>query len=209
MRERLDHIDPASLPTVEDARATQREKYPTHEAARAAWEGRDTTPAPTPAREPDKPTQAQEAERQPATLPRSTEDRVQENWRKQRDAEVARVTEDKPTRTVPSPLRVSDAATGVVDLLGSFVDGLLGSTPPRPVEGIEKIREQRRALAALESIRESMERGEDLSASDVAKLTPTHLGNIKLRGDDYIRQMIESLERDRERERDYGRTRER
>ena len=209
VRERLDHIDPASLPTVEDARATQREKYPTHEVARAAWEGRDTTPAPTPAREPDKPAQAQEVEHKPATPPRSADDRTQENWRKQRDAEVARVTEDKPARTAPSPLRVSDAATGVVDLLGSFVDGLLGSTPPRPVEGIEKIREQRRALAALESIRESMERGEDLSASDVAKLTPTHLGNIKLRGDDYIRQMIESLERDRERERDYGRTRER
>src|SRR5579863_4226671 len=40
VRERLAGIDPASLPTVDEARTTQREKYPTREDARTAWEGR-------------------------------------------------------------------------------------------------------------------------------------------------------------------------
>jgi len=52
-------------------------------------------------------------------------------------------------------------------MLGSFVDSLLGAKRPQPTEASERIRAQRRALAALENIRESMERGENLAASDV------------------------------------------
>ena len=106
-------------------------------------------------------------------------------------------------------LRVTNAATGVVSSLGSFVDSLLGGKRPQPTEETERFRAQRRALAAMENIRESMERGENLSASDVSALPTNHLQNIKARGDDYIREIIEKVERDRERGRDYGRSRER
>ena len=54
-----------------------------------------------------------------------------------------------------------------------------------------------------------MERGENLTASDVAALPLTQLENIKAKGDDAIREMIEDLERARQRQNDYGRTRER
>ena len=106
-------------------------------------------------------------------------------------------------------LRVADKATGFVTSLASFADSLLSGKPAMPRSAVEQIQANRRALIALERIRDSMERGENLRPSDVASLTPSHLENIRLRGDDAIRQMIEGLERRRERERDYGRERER
>jgi hypothetical protein len=63
-------------------------------------------------------------------------------------------------------------------------------------------------LAAIESIAESMERGEGLKAEDIQHLTPTHLENIKAHGDDYVRELIERAERDRQRYLDWGRERE-
>ena len=211
VRERLDHIDAATLPTVDEARTQQREKYPTHEAARAAWEGRTGTVAPTLTHAPQQEQAAQpQQERRDAQPPaRPTEGKAHDAWSTRRDSEVARVTDAASPRREASGLRVTDAATGVVSSLGSFVDSLLGGKRPQPTEETERFRAQRRALAAMESIRESMERGENLSASDVSALPTNHLQNIKARGDDYIREIIEKVERDRERGRDYGRTRER
>jgi hypothetical protein len=107
-------------------------------------------------------------------------------------------------------LKVVDAG-GAVSSLSSFVESLLGmgGGRPEPSDGNDRIRQQRRAAAALEEICDSIERGENLRASDLESLTPTTLENIKRHGDDYIREMIADLERDREREQDYGRTRER
>lgn len=59
------------------------------------------------------------------------------------------------------------------------------------------------------ALRDCIERGESLRASDVGHLTPSHLANLKLRGDDYMRELIDNLERGRERQDDYDRTRER
>lgn len=61
----------------------------------------------------------------------------------------------------------------------------------------------------MEKIRDSVERGEDLAASDVSALLPNQLENIKAKGDDYIRELIQNTERDRARRLDYGRERER
>ena len=139
----------------------------------------------------------------------TAEGKAHDAWSMNRDAETARVTNAASPPQERSPLRVVDTATGVVASLGSFVDSLLGSRPPEPSDNLARIRAQRRALAAVKNFRDSMERGENLRASDVAALTPSHLMNIKANPDAAIRQMIEDMERRSERDRDYGRTRER
>ena len=219
------------FPTVDEARTQQREKYPTHEAARAAWEGRAGTAAQHRQGKPElTPTvpiedinarhsvaERERQQRQPsAEFWKGVQDRrderqgkTQKAWSMNRDAEVARVTDAASPRREEGGLRVADAATGVVSSLGSFVDSLLGGNRPQPTEETERFHAQRRALDAMESIRESLERGENLSASDVAALTPSHLMNIKAKGDAGIREMVERTERDRARRLDYGRERER
>lgn len=363
VRERLAGIDPASLPTVDEARAAQREKYPTHEAAREAWEGRAGAAAHAPEREQT----AQQEPHRPATGERPREaprekwhdraattmegkifriqeiaerggvsvaaalhsegitlarvdaagkDGVQRDYQQKfeaardagkddarlrraafkegelvavtrygdvhrlnpqfldidrleraatggdrdpaprlsdtleffatdraspkagKEATGAEISEKREqtndfraaareatadTRATPhgradavrdtkeAVLTVTDGATGAVSSLSSFVETLLnmaGGAAPPPTKGDMEIRQQRRALAAMEDIRDCIERGESLRASDVSHLTPSHLANLKLRGDDYMRELIENLERGRERQEDYGRTRE-
>jgi hypothetical protein len=142
----------------------------------------------------------------------------QEAWKEYRDDQVARVAKERPVdhakAAVKGGLRVADAATGVATGLADFVSNLFaGSSQPPPspaqVSQAEQIKERRRAHAALERIADSIEQGKDLKSEDVKSLTPQHLENIRLRGDDYMRNLIEGLEYDRGRERDYGRTRER
>jgi hypothetical protein len=58
---------------------------------------------------------------------------------------------------------------------------------------------ERRAMMAILNVRESMERGDRLSASDIRNLAPEHLENIKLRGDDYMREVIHQADKDRQR----------
>jgi hypothetical protein len=265
VRERLDHLDPEMLPTVEEARAQQREKHPTPEAARQAWEGRyrmapggpapdyiNTPHRPDPGRE-AKPNSAPRADRtarsagrsefeagplpddiaaarlaaaaqesgaRPKPAPGSARNeprgaqreafdaKVQDAWRRSRDAEVDRVTAREKPSVAKAGLRVANAATGSVGLLSGFVESLLvGGGRSEPADGTDRIREQRRAQAALERMAESMARGEDLRAADVAALTATHLSNIKTRGDDYLRNLLERMERERQNE--HGRDRER
>ena len=66
------------------------------------------------------------------------------------------------------------------------------SSPPAP-------NPQRRAMDAMKRAAEARERGEDLSASDVSRLLPAQLENIKAKGDDHIRELIQNAERDRAR----------
>jgi len=88
----------------------------------------------------------------------------------------------------------SGAAMGLVDFVCDFLAG--GSKPPPVTSQAQQIIAQRKAAAALENIRESIERGEGLRPSDIQHLTPTHLQNIKLMGDGYVRQIIEDMERE-------------
>jgi hypothetical protein len=83
---------------------------------------------------------------------------------------------------------------GLVDFVCDFLAG--GSKPPPVTSQAQQIIAQRKAAAALENIRESIERGEGLRPSDIQHLTPTHLQNIKLMGDGYVRQIIEDMERE-------------
>jgi hypothetical protein len=146
---------------------------------------------------------------------REREETAQAAWSMDRDAELARVTDSGKPKEKDSGLKVVNGLTGAAEGLTSFVcnflDGGSGKPPPSPkaLDTFEQIKVQRKALAALENIRESMEKGEGLSASDVQHLTPSHLENIKLRGDEALRQIIDSMERGRQLGQDYGRARER
>lgn len=121
---------------------------------------------------------------------------------------------DAPALDIAKPaLLVFDAVTGMAENLVDFVTDLLSGTDAKPppdaktVSQRQQIIGQRKALDAIENIRESMERGEGLKAEDVRNLQPIHLENIKLRGDDYVRSLVEAAELARERERDHGRER--
>jgi hypothetical protein len=92
-------------------------------------------------------------------------------------------------------------AGGAAVSLSSFVESLfgMGAAPPPPRSSAEQ---QRAAYHAMESISESVERGEALNAADVRNLPAETLMNIRRHGDDYVREMIRDFARERERERD-------
>jgi hypothetical protein len=132
--------------------------------------------------------------------------KAQADWQQRRADHVASRT-DAPTQQ--PGLRVMNAATGAVDLLSTFVDRLLSSKPTAPPEGVARIQAQRRALAAMERIATSVERGEHLMGTDISALSPSTLENFRSKGDAGVIQMIEDMERWRARERENERSRER
>ncbi len=95
------------------------------------------------------------------------------------------------------------AGRGVMSLL-DFVGSFLSGGSRQPVDPSDQITRQRRAQRALKSIAESIAAGEGLRAVDLEHLTPSHLENIRLRGDDAVRQLCEGIQRRRTRE-IYGR----
>jgi hypothetical protein len=140
----------------------------------------------------------------------------QEKWREDTKAKVSHRIEGRTPTPEKAALSVANAVTGAAEKLTDFALSFLGgggaSQPPQDpatVDAWAEIKAERKAAAALGKIRESMERGESLSASDIQNLTPTHLQNIARHGDDYLRQLIERMERDRHRDNDWGRERER
>jgi Relaxase/Mobilisation nuclease domain len=202
----LGAIDREALPTVTETRETQRE---TGEALRQIKDAARADNATIRAAE-NELFANERRERKEAATAAATE-----KWEARAEADRARIDPVDLTDIATKPaLVVLDVAGGVAESLLDFVGGLLGSSrPPQPefssAASLQQFRAQREAVAALEGIRHSMERGEGLSASDIRHLTPIHLENIKLRGDDYLRELVESLQRDREHEIDYGRVRER
>ena len=208
VRARMADIDRDSLPTVREARAQQHERNPTPEAVREAWEGRKHGAAPTQQPEQDKAAQPQhQAPPQPAATETRAdrEEQAHANWQQRRAEEVAE-RKDAPARE--PGLHVIDAATGAIDLLANFVDRLLGGGPKMPTGAAAEIIAQRRELAAMKHIRDDIEAGRNLRASDIQALTPNHLENIKAKGDGYVMEMVESMDRRRrEREREHERER--
>lgn len=225
VRERMGDIDRDGLPTVTEARNQQHARYADRHAAAQAWEGREEA-------EQDKPLPKANAVDRPGdeTLrsaksevfgnerrarKEEAEGRAHEKWLDRAEAERARIDRVRPQDVARQALFVADAVTGqavkLVDFVTSFLDGG-GHKPPASPEAITRSQEilrMRRAEAALENIRESMERGEGLRSSDLMHLTPIHLENIRLRGDDYVRYLVEDIQREEERKNDYGRSRER
>jgi len=168
--------------------------------AQVAEAGRRAAPEPEAKREPEqKRPQATKGPQQP---------------RKQSEALVA-ARAAAAGQVKPAPVSVDraglfvagaagDAGMGLVDFVSGFLAG--GGKPP-PTSQAQQLIAQRKARAALDNIRDSMERGEGLKREDVQNLTPAHLESLKLRGDDYMRQLIEGIQRDRSRESERDRER--
>ena len=226
VRERMADVDRDSLPSVEEARETQRERNRARDAQQAepvrTPETRPTPEAPkqqtAPSHTDDGPLRAVEKEVFKDERRERIEAAVEASvvrWEAKAEAERARIDpiDLKGAGTKTAALMVGVGDEAAVSLL-DFVGRLLGGGKPPPQEfstaaSIQQLIAQRKALAAIENIRESMERGENLHPSAIQSLTPSHLENIRLRGDDYLRNLIEGLQRDRAHEIDYGRARER
>ncbi len=132
-----------------------------------------------------------------------------------------------PAPQAPSPkvaakgLEVADRATGMVSGLADFIGKILeapfsspSSTEPndeiaRDYPRFAAAKAEQEAEQALESIQEDMGRGSALSASDVQHLTRAQQETIRARGDDGLREMIDDMQRRKERSwRDNERDRE-
>lgn len=100
---------------------------------------------------------------------------------------------------------VVDAAANAIASLSDFVADLLsfGATETRP-DPAEQIIQRRRAAAALHNIRDDIEQGKPLNAEDVRNLTPETLENIRAKGDDFLRLLVEQQQRDEQERRRGG-----
>lgn len=205
VRERMGDVDRDSLPSVAEARDMQ------HERGRQEQER-----APDPRQTAEAVRELKKADRADNTTLRAAETEIfqterrekreaateaaTERWEKKAEAERARIDPVDPKDIATKPaLAVVDTATGVATGLLDFVGGLVSGSRPKPAAftsaaQMDQIRAQRKALRAIENLRDSLERGERLKAEDIQNLTPNQLENIKLRGDDYLRSIIESNE---------------
>jgi hypothetical protein len=203
-------VDRDSLPTVAEARTTQRETQRERREALKELKAADRADTATLRTAENEIFWHGVEERRDARA-----EAQQEKWKQEVAAESASLNPLTVSGVVEKPaLAVLNVATGAAEKLIDFVGALLGgdSKPkidPATLDQMDKIKAQRKARAALESIRDCMERGKNLKPEDVEHLTPTHLENIKAKGDAYLWEMIERMERGRERERDWGRERER
>jgi hypothetical protein len=210
------HADPMRETAVE-ATTTTAEAVP--QVAEAATEAEESQEREAAGRGEDETDRAADTEPSPTVRWESDEastDSDNENEPTTAESEPGSDESMDPDAFTEGALSVVDAATGVATGLADFVIGLLAAaSKPKPkpdfsaAGSMDQIRSQRRAIGALENIRESMQRGEGLSAADIQNLTQSHLENIRARGDDYLRSIIESNERNRPREADWGRVRER
>lgn len=214
LRERMADVDRDSLPTVAEARERQHERFPDREEAARAWEGRDED---SEGREDGRSEGGEIRKTKPTERGKRKEEAeavAHERWQERAEADRERMDYvRRPDLAKPSAIMVN-LAGGVATTLVDFVGGLLdGGHKKRESSSkrsqVDEILEERRAKAALENIRESMDRGENLRPSDLTKLTANHLENIKAKGDDYVRELIEDIQRKEERKDDYGRSRER
>lgn len=236
VREGMADVDRDAMPTVAEARAAQREGAAHRAAEQITRQQAEREAAQRAEQEAQRRAQLEAAakvereaaqraeqeaqrraardaaakiEREAARKP-EREAAAQSAWLDRAEAQRAdRLGQDPAKEAARAGLEVMDAATGAISKLGDFVVDILAGPKAPPSAAAQDIRAQRRALAALENIRESMERGERLKAGDLEHLTQTHLENIRARGDDYLREMIDRMERERERARSYDRARER
>jgi hypothetical protein len=94
-----------------------------------------------------------------------------------------------------SSIEVIDSVTGSAGRLGDVVLNLLSGEKPPPRGMAAEMLMESRAVAALNRMSESQSRGERLRAEDVAALTHHQLLNIRDKGDDYMRQLIDDNEK--------------
>lgn len=133
---------------------------------------------------------SEQQERQADKLAR--EEEAQSSWDINKERHHARDHDEKKTG---GRISVAGFVGGLADFAVGFLASLGGSPKPTPAQQIER---QRQAIAALRSIKKDIERNEPLSPSDLSHLTPDHLLQIRDRGDDYLRQLIDNLDRGRD-----------
>ena len=202
VRGKMADLDPALLPSVAEARAEIR--APLREQAEAMQQLRDADRA-------DNAT-LRIADQKAYLIAKSERESAAHDAWADRAAQQRERLEPQPGRAA---LEVAGDALGVASKLSTFVSNLLaGGSPPRPdsttsAGAMQERKVQQRALAAMERIADSIAAGERLKPEDVSHLHPSQLENIRARGDDALRAIIDSMERGRELYIDYGRTRER
>ena len=187
IRARMADLDPAGLPSVIQAKATQRERKAARDEQSAAPKakasanrfeqatGRASKPSARPAPEMDAPRPARAASRGLFMATDAT----------------------------------AKGAESLIDFVASITDLMGGASIPRPnAADLARDPAARRAYytdqaaeresdQALDRMQKAMEAGKGLSRSDVQSLTPAHLLQIRAHGDDYLRQVIDERERDR------------
>jgi len=223
VRERLQDIDKDRLPTVAEAKQTQRARFTDENgfdrsAAAQAWA--DRPPLPTlELRNADRADAAKLREGQGLEVAQTIREQKGEEFKERREERHAKAQQDhqkkvaaqtrEPMDVAHKAFMVLDTATGAVTSVIDFVAGILSSGPPEPPKPpSEQLIAQRRARAAAERMADAYQRGETFSASDLHQLLPTQLKNIHRLGDDYVRQLVDrqdfyrkSTEQERERER--------
>ncbi|HEY1723312.1 MAG TPA: relaxase/mobilization nuclease domain-containing protein [Magnetospirillaceae bacterium] len=222
VRERMADVDREALPTVAEASKTQEERRAAAEETLSLRE-KPITPQQAAERDAVRSSYEGASSEQKWNDPHSL---GYINWAPEgvRNAYARRPINENTEHTPPDPpephggkreaLYVADALTGaamgLVDFIGSlFTRSQRGQpTTPEGKSQVDQILTERRAAAALENIRESIERGDNLRPSDIMRLTDSHLENIRLRGDDYMRELVAGIQKSRERESDWGRDRE-
>lgn len=179
LRERMHDVDRDALPSVQEARQEQRERFP--RLAREVPAARLSDPVETISN----------------VVPF--------------DRSGIRPADDRTASR--AALNVVDGMTGAVEKLTEFVADFLTATPAPPAspDQLERLIAQERAAVALENIAADIKHGQPIGVDDVRNLTPSHLRDIRDHGDDYLRQLVETMhgEREREREADRGRAMER
>lgn len=219
--ERLDQINATTeaLEKAEQELAKARAEEARQETAKPSDKSQAAEPAAREAQAADgreKPQEAREgalppegSQTSPATLgPR--EEAAQEAWQASRHSAPS-----GPGKSPDGGLKVATGIGDAVVSLGAFVLDFLDSSP-RPgsaqkTDIFERIREQRKADAAMERIEENIRRGGNLAASDVRHLTQEQLLNIRDSGDAYLLAEMRRIEEERQRDREegFGRARER
>lgn len=216
VRARMADIDRNSLPSVEEAHATQKARTPfgktTDRPAQSEnyWERRSREAGD------DRRQAEQRRDARDDVFGRKSQpdEKGGKSDRRDKSSEGAKSSDGPQARSKAGQaapgLQVFDKLTGSMTRLVEFAsDFLLGGGPPRPTDPAEQIKQHRWAKDALRRIGEDIEAGRHLQAEDVRNLTATTLENIKAKGDDYLKEIIRQLEEERRRDRDWGRERER
>lgn len=222
VRARMADLDPASLPSVDEARELARVNREKEAERVAPPQERGLAPevaqipAPTPAADhiPDPTPEPMKAPpRDPIHQAAHNAEHAAE-----RVTDASLMVMSKATRTGDKVL------TRLTDFADSVLDMVAGAPPPRQIAPAELLmspaaRHEHRLqqLAEMEAAHEreaALDRmtadraaGRHLAADDVSRLQVNELENIKRYGDDYMRQLIDDHLRRRERGR--GRERER
>ena len=213
VRARMTDLDPASLPSVAEARELARVNRE-QEATRAA------------------PQHERGLAPEVAQIPAPAADHVRDPLPPSRDAihQAAHDAEHAAEKITDASLMVMSKATRtgdkvltrLTDFADSVLDMVAGAPPPRQVTPAEllmspaarhehrlqqlaEIEAAHEREAALDRMTADRAAGRHLAADDVSRLQVNELENIKRYGDDYMRQLIDDHLRRRER----GRERER